>query len=699
MKLNSWIAYGFSLLALLISSYAIANDSLASVAAGGLELLKTDSIEIVSETLEISARNIKVKYHFLNTSNRDIKTTVAFPMPAFDDSFIPDGARENQKPLDSFQITVNGIPVPIQKNRVFLVNGIDKTSQFRNIGLTNEQIFDPNFSCFSEFNRDEQRCKLSSEQSATINHMQGAHWQIKETAYWEQIFPAGKEIEVIHEYTPFTGIQPSGHIGEDGCPNEGSQQAIDRIAKKNTDEEYETSTFVKKVEYILGTGRNWSGPIRDFHLKVRKDSPDEILSLCFPGKGVKTSPTTIEFHQENLNPQNMLAIYFVSVSRGGQNPDGPLFEPASEPILTESQILSNQTLQSLPTLALFAGYMPIGKWKYIDGSFGPKGNFSLYGFPEGITTDKSGNVFSADDSSRRIVKITPDGVVTEFAGASPHNGDGSDVDGPANVARFGGMLDLAIDLSGNIFATEVNEGKIRRVASDGTASTLIDGEYASFYDAKRGIPVLRKNYQDGKVSMARFTMPSYIAVDRIGNIFITDNGSYLVRKISVDGIVSTLAGSPFNSGDDDGNGSKATLRRMSGIAIDSKGNVFVSEKENNRIRKISPDGVVLKFAGSGRRGNKDGDRQTSSFSRPSGLAVDKFDNLYVADTGNNLIRRISATGEVKTIAGNGRNKLKTGLLPGGLNNPTSLGIYGDRLYIGSSLSHYIAVVNHFDQIK
>lgn len=301
----------------LFSILADANDSIARVGAGGLELQKTDQIEMTSETLEISPSKIKVTYHFLNTGKTDIKTVVAFPMPAFDSSRLIDGSRENQRPLDSFQVSVNGTSVKVNKNRVFLIDNVDVTDEFRKIGLSDDQIFDPDFSCLNQWNDDGTQswsentsCKrsLSENQKQAIKNRIAklGHWQIKETAYWEQIFPAGRQIEVVHEYEPFVGSGYGTGDPKEFCIDESTR----RVLAKRSVSPGELPVHAE-VEYILGTGRNWKGPIRKFRLVIHKSDPSQLVSLCFPGKPKRIDPDTIEFIQSDFVPQEKLAITFI----------------------------------------------------------------------------------------------------------------------------------------------------------------------------------------------------------------------------------------------------------------------------------------------------------------------------------------------------------------------------------------------------
>lgn len=315
------------LLAIFSAPLTQANDSVARVGVGGLELLKTDDIEMTSEVLEISAAKIRVTYHFRNTSEHDITTTVAFPMPAFGDGAQMSESYANAKPLDTFKTYVNGRQLSGNKQQEFLVKGVDVSNKLRKVGLTDKQIYDPTFSCttqltpFFETNESEMgsyafnaepKCNLSAEQVRKIFVLLGKNTTsptIKETAYWEQTFPANKEIEVVHEYKPFVGDYPYRGVGEEKIRKEVCiDQATEKLIKRRI-ESGGTLTY-HDVEYILGTGRNWKGPIKKFKLLINKQSPLDVVSLCFPGRAKKTSPTTLEFEQENYVPQDKLILNF-----------------------------------------------------------------------------------------------------------------------------------------------------------------------------------------------------------------------------------------------------------------------------------------------------------------------------------------------------------------------------------------------------
>lgn len=158
-----------------------------------------------------------------------------------------------------------------------------------------------------------------------------------------------------------------------------------------------------------------------------------------------------------------------------------------------------------------------------------------------------------------------------------------------------------------------------------------------------------KGKRDGVGDLAEFNDPRDVGVDGDGNVYVADTGNHLIRKITPSGSVSTLAGSSL--GFADGPGSTARFSRPEGIAADSQGNIYVADTNNHRIRKITPDGTVSTLAGNGLRGDADGKGAKAQFVEPEDVAVDRAGNVYVADTGNARIRLVTPDGTVSTLAG------------------------------------------------
>ncbi|MBU6158485.1 MAG: putative Ig domain-containing protein [Bacteroidetes bacterium] len=253
--------------------------------------------------------------------------------------------------------------------------------------------------------------------------------------------------------------------------------------------------------------------------------------------------------------------------------------------------------------------------------------------PNAIAVDSSnGNVYVADASRHRILKISPAGAVTIFAG----NGNPAFADGSGTAASFSNPSGLAVDKSGNIYVADQNNNRIRKITSAGVVTTLAgSGTYG---------------YADGTGTAASFSYPLGVAVDKNGNIYVADSYNNRIRRITSTGVVTTLAGSGTPSFVN-GTGVNAGFYYPSNLAVDTSNNVYVSD--NQCIRKISPTGVVTTLAGSGSSGFADGTGTAATFSNPLGLALDKNGNVYVADRENQRIRRVSPTGVVTTLAGNG----------------------------------------------
>jgi hypothetical protein len=249
--------------------------------------------------------------------------------------------------------------------------------------------------------------------------------------------------------------------------------------------------------------------------------------------------------------------------------------------------------------------------------------------PLDVAVDGAGNVYVADDGDRTLQKITPDGVVSTLAGSQGSSGS---ADGTGSAARFSRLLGVSVDGSGNIYVADTDNDTIRKVTPDGVVSTLA-GLAGSAGAA------------DGMSSAARFNGPFDVAVDSSGNVYVMDTGNCTVRKITPAGAVSTVAGLAGSSGTADGVGSAARFSSSArGIAVDSAGNVFVADHNNLTIRKITPDGVVSTVGGlAGSSGSADGIGSAARFGGPWGLAVDSSGNVYVGDYGNNTVRKGAPT--------------------------------------------------------
>ena len=282
------------------------------------------------------------------------------------------------------------------------------------------------------------------------------------------------------------------------------------------------------------------------------------------------------------------------------------------------------------TFITLAGQAP----GWFDGT-GPAAQFNE---PFGVAVDASGNVYVADTANNTIRKVTPAGVVTTLAGLA--GSPGGATDGSGQAARFHFPSSVAVDGNNNVYVADSSNNTIRKVTPSGVVTTL-----AGLAGAAGGV--------DGTGSSARFDDPQSVAVDSGGNVYVADSTNCAIRKITPAGVVTTLAGKLGVSGTNDAaSGAAARFYEPYGVAADSNGNVYVADTRNHTIRKISPRGAVTTLAGlAGKPGSTDGTNSDARFSYPLAVAVDASDNLYVADSGNNTIRQVSPAGVVTTLAG------------------------------------------------
>ncbi len=276
----------------------------------------------------------------------------------------------------------------------------------------------------------------------------------------------------------------------------------------------------------------------------------------------------------------------------------------------------------------------------VAGTLDGIGSAARFDQPSGVAVDAAGNVFVTDRTAHTIRKITPGGEVTTLAGRPNTPGY---LDGTGSAARFSVPVGIAIDADGNLFVVDGANRVIRKVTSAGAVSTLA------------GSAGLSGN-TDGAGSNARFTTLAGLAIDGAGNLYAADTSSHVIRKITSAGVVTTFAGSAGLRGSTDGSGANARLNTPFGVGVDRDGNVYVADTLNEAIRKITPDGTVSRFAGAiGLGGNTNGTGASARFFRPTALTVDNSGNILVADTGNHTIRKLTSAAVSSTVAGGGGN--------------------------------------------
>jgi sugar lactone lactonase YvrE len=321
---------------------------------------------------------------------------------------------------------------------------------------------------------------------------------------------------------------------------------------------------------------------------------------------------------------------------------GALFAQGPLPALPNFSYVTPQTYTAgtavtalLPTNS--GGAVPAG------GSTNATGPAASFNNPTGIAVDASGNVYVAETPNHVIRKISSAGVVSIFAGSEI--GDAGSTNGLGTAASFSSPYGLAVDAAGNVYVADLGNNKIRKITPEGLVSDF----------AGSGA----EGSTNGTSIAASFKGIIAVAADASGNVYVSDSGNHLIRKITSGGVVTTLANLVADTSD-------PSSSNISGIAVDASGNVYAAEFNSNIIRKITPGGVVTTFAGSGTNGSANGTGIAASFQGPLGLGVDAFGNVFAADLGNNKIRKITPTGVVSDFAGSGTGSVASLWSPTGV---------------------------------
>ena len=272
-------------------------------------------------------------------------------------------------------------------------------------------------------------------------------------------------------------------------------------------------------------------------------------------------------------------------------------------------------------------------------------NTAVFNKPSGACVDSGGNVYVADTNNNciRVIKNvnltapkdTKDNVLTTVAG----NGTLGFTDATGKAAQFKSPTGVCIDPTGIVYVADFMNHSIRRITPAGVVTTFAgNGTNASSID--------------GTGKAATFNGPYGIFMDPVGNLFVAENSAHKIRRITPAGVVTTFAGSGAQ-GAADGQGTAAQFRHPTGMCMDSTGNLYVVDNANNKIRRITPTGLVTTFAGSGVAGSADGTGVAATFNAPFGICIDSTGNFYVTNAAGNTIRKITPAGVVTTIAGSG----------------------------------------------
>jgi sugar lactone lactonase YvrE len=348
-----------------------------------------------------------------------------------------------------------------------------------------------------------------------------------------------------------------------------------------------------------------------------------VLTVTGPAPGISLIAGQIG-GTGNLDANAAIARFF--------QPESVAADPAGNIFIADTYNSDIREITAAGAVTLYAGSADL------PGSLDGVGTSSLFNYPEGIAVDANDNVYVADTANQTIRKITSTGVVSTIAGTVGTTGS---TDGPGSGAQFSYPKAVAVDAAGNVYVADTANNTIRRITASGVVSTIA------------GVPGVAGS-TDGPVATALFNAPEGVAVDAAGNLYVADTYNDTIRVITPGAMptVSTLAGSPGVTGATDGTGAAAQFDHPRGIGLDSLGNIYVADTFNGTVRRITSAGMVTTVAGTAyTAGSTDGTGSAALFQGPWGLTIDAADNLYIADFNNDTVRRITPAAVVTTYAG------------------------------------------------
>ncbi len=399
------------------------------------------------------------------------------------------------------------------------------------------------------------------------------------------------------------------------------------------------------------------------------DSFNQLIRVVTPTGTVTTLAGTVG-QAGSQEGTGTAAVFF--------NPTGPAVDGSGNLYVADFGNATIRKITQAGVVTTFAGLAGL------PGKTDDTGTAARFLKPTSVAVDGSGNLFVADSGNHTIRKITSAGIVTTFAGLAGTLGI---ADGTGGSAGFNNPRGVAVDSAGNIYVADTGNNTIRKITSAGVVTTLA-GMPGTFGSA------------DGTGGAARFNFPNSLAVDSAGNIYVADEISNTIRKITPGGLVTTLAGSAGVAGKVDATGSAASFNHPTGVCVNSStGDLYVADYENGLIRKVTAAGVVTTIAGvGGISGAQDGSGFITSpalFFSPSGTATDTAGNIYVADTGNNLIRQITSAGSVTILAGNATSLGRTDGTGSSASFKSPAGVASDgngNIYVADAANHLIRLV-------
>ena len=416
--------------------------------------------------------------------------------------------------------------------------------------------------------------------------------------------------------------------------------------------------------------------------------PSQSVVITSPGASLTftaaTSAPWLSVSPTSGNVNNTLAISVNPAGLAAGTYNGTVTVTPSgagnTPLSIAVKLTVNAAASSIITTVAGNGNVPFS------GQSGPATSTPLA--VNAIALDQSGAIFIADTVSNRALKVSG-GTVSTFAGtgAFASTGDG----GPATSAAFFTPIGVVADNAGNVYIADSMNNRVRKVDSSGVIRTIAGNGNTGF--AGDGGPATSATVWD----------PTALALDSAGNLYIADSGNGRIRKVDTGGTIRTVAGGALTPGfsGDGGQAVGAGLFLPGGVVVDKSGNLFIADIGNNRIRKVNSAGVISTVAGNGTKGfSGDGGQATSAqlnlFNVHVGLTVDGAGNLFIPDVANHRVRKVDTSGVITTVVGNGTAGFSgdnAAALSAGLNNPTDVAFDASgNLYIADSTNNRVRKV-------
>jgi trimeric autotransporter adhesin len=359
-----------------------------------------------------------------------------------------------------------------------------------------------------------------------------------------------------------------------------------------------------------------------------------------PSSSATTSSTPSPSSTSTLSSTNT-ASFTATPSNTPSNLPSPSNTPSIFPTMTTT---STPGVNTLGAVTLVAG----DGVKSFYGDGGPATS-AAFNSPYGMAIDRMGTVYIADSRNHRIRRVSPSGYIVTFAGTGTAGAAGNN--GSATSAQLNNPYACAVDDAGNVFIADASNNRIQKVNTSGFISTVA------------GTGVAGISGDGGLAVFAKLNFPTGIALDAQNNMYISDTSNSRIRKVvAATGIISTIAGIGNQTGGRGFSGenrpaTSATLNLPYAVAVDANGmNVYIADTYNNRIRKINASGIISTIAGTNETSGFSGDGIAATSSRlnqPYGVAVDLDGNVYIADYGNDRIRKVNTSGIISTAVGTG----------------------------------------------